>query len=82
MQNEYKNYPDLMVYTLGHELFHALGFNGHDTGDKYCNYMTPVPCGPIKEFSQYDEFAVKAAYGSNLTACESKAVVLKRLTGI
>ena len=81
MQNEYKDYLDFMIYTVGHELFHALGFNGHDTGGKYCNYMTPIPCGPIKEFSQYDEFAVKSAYSSGATACESKTVVLKRLKG-
>jgi len=67
-------------YVLGHELLHALGFSGHDSGEKYCNYMAPIPCGPIKGFTQYDEFAIKAVYGSGSKACENKKTVLKRMS--
>lgn len=56
-----------------HEIGHALGFIGHDFGQRGCNALTNVACGPMETYSQYDISAIKMLYNSGLPACATKS---------
>lgn len=59
-------YHDALLSITRHELFHVLGFYGHDlTKTRGCTTMSSIACLQ-KEYTQYDISAVRMMYNSNL----------------
>lgn len=79
IQDDQKDEPTSLPFTLFHELGHTIGFHGHDHGKRGCNLMSDVPCAPLDYFTIYDQFAIKALYNTSIPTKISESAAVSYL---